>query len=113
MQEKIRKYLQAHSIKLMDKIDILKMQNADTDLIELIERLRNICSISVLNLDDIADIELQNIRDVLALCDKMLEDQENIEKYFVPMNEILNKLEDFYRTKKILLDDKNKMSKVA
>lgn len=108
MNTQIKNYLQVHTGEIVDLADHLRLKDADKSLVDLVDRIGNLGSISLLNFESLSEAEMESVMQSLKLCSEMLkpENESKVEQYSHALNEVAERIEDLFRHKKILLDKK-------
>lgn len=107
MDKDTKKELHIFTTDLMNRLDVLKVQGFDEEVLSLLERTNNIGSIAILYCDSIPMEELKTVVGALQVADEIASRkiEDDTEVSITGLLETVSNLENAFRDKRLLLDD--------
>lgn len=99
----------------MDCLDMLRFQGADASLVSLVERTSNLGNIATLNFEELSLEEITSVSSILKFCEEtfLSKNIESIEDNSQKLEGLVEKMEELFRQKKLLLDRNETLLKSA
>jgi len=106
----MKSFISTHIDELSYHADKLRAHGANEKLLELLNRVITIGSVSILYGDELAMSELEAVSSSIRLAEAMItpENERDIEKNSEALEAVIGRIETLFRSKQLLLDSEEK-----